>query len=94
MAVAADNAASLNFRVGIPQNVPEKAMSGVAGVSLELRLEIGKIQKPGSGFAPIWSILIQFPHTGIMESEEKILRTAFLRMIAMHQKHLSRKELY
>ena len=52
-------------------------MSGVAEVSLDLRLEIGIIQKLGSGFVPIWSILIQFPHTGIMESEEKILRTAF-----------------
>ena len=68
---------SPGFPAGIPQNVPEKVMSGVAEVSLDLRLEIGIIQKLGSGFVPIWSILIQFPHTGIMESEEKILRTAF-----------------
>ena len=45
MAVAADNAASLNFRVGIPQNVPEKAMSGVAGVSPDQEKEAGIILK-------------------------------------------------
>ena len=45
MAVAAGNEVSLNFRVGIPQNAPEKAMSGVVEVNLDQEREAGIIQK-------------------------------------------------
>ena len=45
MAVVADNAAFLNFQAGIPQNAPEKAMSGVVEVNLAQEREVGIIQK-------------------------------------------------
>ena len=56
---------SPSFPAGIPQNVPEKAMNGAAEASLDQKLEIGIIQKLGSGFAQILSIPIQFPTLGL-----------------------------
>ena len=50
MAVA-DNEASLNFRAGIPQNVPEKATSGAVGANLALEEEVGIILKPKSNYS-------------------------------------------
>ena len=67
-------------------------MNGAAGVNLDPKPEIGIIRKLGSGFALTLSTPIQFPHTGITESEERKSRTAFLRMIAIPPRHLSRKE--